>query len=130
MADPHLADPDHNRSFTRGVFLGELREDLVFPFPVPTKDEHESLAAILDAFRSWAAENVDSAKHDHDGRFPDAVRHGMAELGLMGLNIPEEFGGYGASAIAFNRVFGEVGATDPALAVYFGAHQSIGCKGI
>jgi acyl-CoA dehydrogenase family protein 9 len=30
----------------------------------------------------------------------------------------------------FNRVFGEVGATDPALCVYFGAHQSIGCKGI
>jgi acyl-CoA dehydrogenase family protein 9 len=29
-----------------------------------------------------------------------------------------------------NRIFGEIGATDPALAVYFGAHQSIGCKGI
>jgi acyl-CoA dehydrogenase family protein 9 len=27
-------------------------------------------------------------------------------------------------------VFGEIGATDPALCVYFGAHQSIGCKGI
>ena len=34
------------------------------------------------------------------------------------------------SAKVFNRVFGEIGATDPALAVYFGAHQSIGCKGI
>jgi acyl-CoA dehydrogenase family protein 9 len=30
----------------------------------------------------------------------------------------------------YNRVFGEIGATDPALGVYFGAHQSIGCKGI
>jgi acyl-CoA dehydrogenase family member 9 len=30
----------------------------------------------------------------------------------------------------FNRVFGEIGSTDPALAVYFGAHQSIGCKSI
>ena len=54
----------------------------------------------------------------------------MAELGLMGLNIPEEYGGFGASAMMFNRVFGEIGATDPALTVYFGAHQSIGCKGI
>ena len=55
---------------------------------------------------------------------------GMHELGLMGLNIPAEYGGFGASARVFNRVFGEIAGTDPALAVYFGAHQSIGCKGI
>ena len=126
----HLADPDHNSSFTKGVFLGEIRESLVFPFPELTKDEKENLAAILDSFRAWAKENVDSAKQDHDAKFPDHVRAGMAELGLMGLNIPEEYGGFGASAMMFNRVFGEIGATDPALTVYFGAHQSIGCKGI
>lgn len=127
---PHLADPDTNPSFTRGVFLGEIREDLVFPFPEPSTEEKESLAAILDAFRSWAADTLDPAQLDHDGRFPDAVRQGMAELGLMGLNIPEAYGGFGASAMVFNRVFGEIGAHDAALAVYFGAHQSIGIKGI
>ena len=126
----HLADPDHNSSFTKGVFLGEIRESLVFPFPEFGKEEKESLGAILDAFRAWSAEHVDSARQDHEGRFPDAVRAGMAELGLMGLNIPEEYGGFGASAMLFNRVFGEIGATDPALTVFFGAHQSIGCKGI
>jgi len=126
----HLADPDHNSSFTKGVFLGEIRESLVFPFPELSKDEKENLAAILDSFRAWAKDNVDSAKQDHDAKFPDHVRTGMAELGLMGLNIPEEYGGFGASAMMFNRVFGEIGATDPALTVYFGAHQSIGCKGI
>jgi acyl-CoA dehydrogenase family protein 9 len=126
----HLADPDHNLSFTRGVFLGEIREDLVFPFPELTKDEQENLTAILDSFRAWAADTVDSAKQDHDGKFPDAVRQGMAGLGLMGLNIPEEYGGFGASAMLFNRMFGAVGEIDPALTVYFGAHQSIGCKGI
>ena len=126
----HLADPDHNQSFTKGVFLGEIREDLVFPFPELSKGEQENLTAILDSFRAWAAENVDSMKHDHDGKFTDATRKGMAELGLMGLNIPEEYGGFGASAMLFNRMFGAVGESDPALAVYFGAHQSIGCKGI
>jgi acyl-CoA dehydrogenase family member 9 len=126
----HLADPDHNTSFTKGVFLGEIRESLVFPFPELSTEEKENLAAILDSFRAWAKDNVDSAKQDHDGHFPDAVRTGMAELGLMGMNIPEEYGGFGASAMMFNRVFGEIGATDPALTVYFGAHQSIGCKGI
>ncbi len=127
---PHLADPDKNPSFTRGVFQGDILEDLVFPFPEPSTEERESLAQILDAFRSWAQDTLDPAQLDHDGRFPDAVRHGMAELGLMGLNIPEAYGGFGASAMVFNRVFGEIGAHDAALAVYFGAHQSIGIKGI
>ena len=126
----HLADPEHNPSFTRGVFLGEIREELVFPFPELTSDDQGSLNAILDSFRAWAAATVDSARLDRDGRFGDDVRAGMAELGMMGLNIPEEYGGFGASALLFSRVFGEVGTTDAALAVYFGAHQSIGCKGI
>lgn len=128
--EPHLASPETNPSFTRGIFQGEIREDLVFPFPEPGAEELESLGMILDSFRSFAREQVDPVKHDHDGRFTDAVRAGMAELGLMGLNIPEEYGGFGASAMVFSRVFAEVGATDPALGVYFGAHQSIGCKGI
>jgi len=127
---PHLAAPDINPSFTKGVFLGEIREDLVFPFPVMSPEETESLRMIIDALRSFAASNIDSAKMDHDGKFPDEVRHGLHELGLMGLNIPEEYGGFGASAKVFNRVFGELGGTDPALTVYFGAHESIGCKGI
>ncbi len=127
---PHLADPDKNPSFTRGVFQGEILEDLVFPFPEPSAEEKETLRQILDSFRSWAADNVDSHKMDKEGRFPDEVRKGMAELGLMSLNIPEEYGGFGASTMVFTRVFGEVGAVDAALAVYFGAHQSIGIKGI
>ena len=126
----HLADPDHNPSFIRGLFLGELREELLHPFPAPDTETLESLTAILDSFRAFAKEKIDTAKQDHDGKFPDDVRAGMAELGLMGLNIPEAYGGFGAGALVTNRVFGEIGATDPALAVYFGAHQSIGCKGI
>lgn len=126
----HLADPDHNLSFTRGLFLGDLREDLLLPFPAPDKEGLESLTAILDSYRAFAKAHLDTRKQDHDGKFSDAVLAGMAELGLMGLNIPEAYGGFGAGAIVTNRVFGEIGATDAALAVYFGAHQSIGCKGI
>lgn len=126
----HLADPERNLSFTRGLFLGELREDLIFPFPELVPEERESLDAIVHSFRRWSAEKVDSARFDRTGLFGDEVREGMAALGMMGLNIPQEYGGFGASALLFSRVFGEVGVTDPALAVYFGAHQSIGCKGI
>ena len=65
---------------------------------------------IVDSFRGFAADHVDSRQLDHDGKFSDAIRTGMAELGLMGLNIPEEYGGFGASAKVFNRVFGEIGS--------------------
>jgi acyl-CoA dehydrogenase family member 9 len=127
---PHLAHPDLNPSFTKGVFLGEIREDLVFPFPAPADEERESLRMIVDSFRAFAAEHVDTRRLDHEGRLSDDIRNGMAQLGLMGLNIPEAYGGFGASSMVFNRVFGEIGSADPALCVYFGAHQSIGCKGI
>jgi acyl-CoA dehydrogenase family protein 9 len=130
LGQPHLAAPDVNPSFTKSVFLGDLREDLVFPFPVLTPEEKESLGMILDSFRSWAAEHVDSARFDRDGHFPDGIRQGLHDLGLMGLGIPEAYGGFGASSRVFNRVFAEIGVADPALTVYFGAHQSIGCKGI
>jgi acyl-CoA dehydrogenase family protein 9 len=127
---PHLANPDLYPSFTKGVFLGEIREDLVFPFPALSDEDGESLRMILDTFRDWAAENVDSKQLDHDGKFPDHVLKGMGELGMMGVNIPEEYGGFGAGAQVFSRVFGQVGETNASLAVLFGAHQSIGCKGI
>ena len=128
--EPHLAAPDVNPSFTKAVFQGEIREELVFPFPELSPDEKEALGMILDSFRSFAADAIDAAKHDHDARFSDEALRGMAELGLMGLSIPEAYGGFGASAKVYNRVFGEVAAHDPALTVYFGAHQSIGVKGI
>ena len=126
----HLAAPDRNPSFIKGLFLGELREELVFPYPSLGEAERESLRLILDSFRAFAASHVDSARFDHDGCFPAETRTALHELGVMGLSIPEEFGGFGASAQVYNRVFGEVGGADPALCVYFGAHQSIGCKGI
>lgn len=127
---PHLASPETNPSFTKGVFLGEIREDLIFPYPALSDEERESLRMILDSLRAYAAERIDSAKFDHDGQFPDGVRQGLHELGVMGLSIPEAYGGFGASAKVYNRIFAEIGGIDPALCVYFGAHQSIGCKGI
>src|SRR5919197_5154978 len=119
---PHLAAPDVNPSFIKSAFLGEIREELVFPFPALTPEERESLRMILDSVRAFAAERIDSKRFDHEGAFPKGVREGLHELGVMGLSIPEQYGGFGASAKVYNRVFGEIGATDPGLSVYFGAH--------
>ena len=47
------------------------------------------------------------------------------EVTLIGAKVGNAFNFFGRG-----RVFGEVGTTDAPLPVYFGAHQSIGCKGI
>src|SRR3989304_5269455 len=89
---PHLANPDENPSFIKGLFLGEIREGLVFPFPALSVDERESLRMILDAFRTFAHDQIDAARNDREGRFPPEMLAGFHELGLMGLNIPEAYG--------------------------------------
>src|SRR5205807_9513387 len=109
MAEPHLAAPDVNPSFTKSLFLGEIREELVFPFPELTGEEKESLGMILDSFRAFAAEHIDSAKFDHDGEFPAGLREGLHELGLMGIGIPEQYGACGAPARVYSRVSGGIG---------------------
>ena len=84
---PHLANPDLNPSFTKGLFLGEIREDLVFPFPTLADEERESLRMILDSFRAFSGDHIDSKRLDREGEMSADIRTGMAELGLMGLNI-------------------------------------------
>src|SRR5258707_784563 len=61
---PHLANPDLNPSFTKGIFMGEIREELVFPFPTLTGDECESLRMIVDSFRAFAGDHVDTRQLD------------------------------------------------------------------
>src|SRR5262245_1915134 len=89
--EPQLAAHDVNPSFTKSVFLGDLREDLVFPFPELSAEERESLTMMLDSFRAFAADHVDSSEFDHAGEFPGATRAALHELGVMGLSIPEAY---------------------------------------
>jgi acyl-CoA dehydrogenase family protein 9 len=55
---------------------------------------------------------------------------GLAGLGIFGISIPEEYGGYGFSSSAYCRVMEEVGRTDASLGILIGGHQSIGMKAL
>jgi acyl-CoA dehydrogenase family member 9 len=117
-------------SFVKGLFAGNIDEALLFPYPEISADERETVAAILDSFRQFASERIDSRKIDHDQKMPPEVLSGVAELGLLGMAIPEKYDGFGFSASAYCRVMEEVGVADASLAVAIGAHQSIGCKAL
>jgi acyl-CoA dehydrogenase family protein 9 len=117
-------------SFLKALYAGHIDEDLIFPYPEIKPEERETVSAFLDSFRRFAAEKVDPVVIDREHRIRPEVLAGIADLGLLGLSIPERYEGFGFSASAYCRVMEEVGTADASLAVVVGAHQSIGCKGL
>jgi alkylation response protein AidB-like acyl-CoA dehydrogenase len=79
---------------------------------------------ILDAAREFVRTEV--APHalevDRTSRFPVELFHRAGELGLLGLTIPEEFGGSGVDQTASALVLEEIATSMPVLTVAMGAH--------
>jgi acyl-CoA dehydrogenase family protein 9 len=117
-------------SFMKSLFFGQIREDLVFPYPRVSADTADTVKMISDSLAKFAAEHVKSAEWDEKGEMPREIVSYMAELGLMGLAVPEDLGGLGLPQSAYARVLQEVAGTDGSLAVTLGAHQSIGYKAL
>jgi acyl-CoA dehydrogenase family protein 9 len=117
-------------SFAKAMVLGEIHEELVFPFPLPDEAEAEKVRGLIGAFREYAAENIDSRKIDEKRWIEDRVFTDLGERGLLGLYVPEEYGGQGLSQTGYARVFEAFGQVDGSLTVALGVHQSIGMKGI
>lgn len=118
-------------SFAKSLVLGEIHEDAVFPYPVRRDPaEEDRIRALVSRFRDYAAENIDSAAIDRAGWIEDHVYRDLGDRGLMGLYVPEEYGGQGLSQTGYARVFESIGQADGSLTVAMGVHQSIGMKGI
>jgi len=120
----HTAPP----AFLKALFAGHFEETLIFPFPEIPADTKETVAAFTDACRDFYAQHIDSVKIDQDHFFPRDVVKGLGDLGLMGMTIPEEFGGSGFSATAYSKTMEQIGPLDASAAIVVGAHQSIGLK--
>lgn len=61
-----------------------------------------------------------------DEVFPAQVFRQMGELGLMGLLVPEEYGGTGAGALAMVAAMEEIGGADQSVGAAWNAHLTIG----
>src|SRR3712207_3430864 len=117
-------------SFTKALALGEIHEDLVFPYPIPSGEEADKVRKLVAGFREYADEHIDSREIDELGTITDQTYRDLGELGLMGMYVPEEYGGQGLSQTGYVRVFEAIGQVDGSLTVGMGVHQSIGLKGI
>ena len=87
--------------------------------------EHE---LIRDTVREFARERVAplAEELDREQRFPYELVAGAAELGLMGIPIPEEYGGAGADTLSYTIAVEELTRVDSSFAITVAAHTSLG----
>ena len=119
-----------SESFARGAFVGSLSQDLVFPYPQMGEEEAGVVQMLRDSIRRYAAEHIDDSRIDAEGKMPRENIDALAEMGIMGMIIPEAYGGSGMSVTAYCKVLEEIAYHSAAVAVTVGAHQSIGMKAI
>ena len=122
-------------SFLRGLFAGEISDDLLFPYPAPLDERNPGEAAtvrrLVEALNAMLATGlIDSRQFDETETIPEPVIRAFAAAGLLGISIPTQYGGLGLSASGYARVFGAVAAIDPSLAVLIGVHCGLGGKAI
>ncbi|XP_037240007.1 complex I assembly factor ACAD9, mitochondrial [Falco biarmicus] len=116
-------------AFAKELFLGTLRKEEVFPYPEISNEELEEINQFVEPVEKFFSEEVDSKKIDQDARIPPETLKGLKDLGLFGMQIPEEYGGLGLSNTMYARL-GEITSLDGSIAVTLAAHQAIGLKGI
>jgi acyl-CoA dehydrogenase family member 9 len=117
-------------SFAKALFLGEIHEELVFPWPKPDVEEQGRIKELNTRIREYCSENYDARRAEEERWIPDQVLRDLGEIGALGLYVPEEYGGQGLSQTGYARVFETIGQIDGTLAIVLGVHQSIGFKGI
>ncbi|MBV8598197.1 MAG: acyl-CoA dehydrogenase family protein [Actinobacteria bacterium] len=83
---------------------------------------------VRDTVREFAQTRVApvAAELDRESRFPYELVEEMSELGLMGIPIPEEYGGAGADTVTYALAVEELTRIDSSVAITMAAHTSLG----
>ncbi|WP_409315386.1 acyl-CoA dehydrogenase [Pseudomonas putida] len=89
-------------------------------------DEQQQIA---DAVRAFAQERLRpfAEQWDKEHRFPKEAIDEMAELGLFGMLVPEQWGGSDTGYVAYAMALEEIAAGDGACSTIMSVHNSVGC---
>ncbi|MFL5554025.1 MAG: acyl-CoA dehydrogenase family protein [Gemmatimonadaceae bacterium] len=121
-------------SFTRGIFAGVVLDSLLFPYPrrldERNADETRTVRRLIKSLREMQADLIDPGKFDEEETIPENVINAFAEIGMLGLTIPRQYGGLELSSSAYARVFETLSTIDASLAVLVGVHCGLGSKAI
>ena len=89
------------------------------------EQEHELVRSTVRAFAQERIAPV-AEELDRESRFPYDLVGELAELGLMGMTIPEEYGGGGADTVSYAVAIEELTRVDSSVAITVAAHHSLG----
>jgi hypothetical protein len=92
----------------------------------------EEQTLIQATARQFARDRLlpQSADWDRRSHFPVDIVGQMGELGLLGMLLPEEWGGAGADHIAYVLALEEIAAGNGALSTVMSVHNSVACMPI
>ncbi|HHY68102.1 MAG TPA: acyl-CoA dehydrogenase [Alicyclobacillus sp.] len=92
----------------------------------------EEQREIRDAVRRFAEEVIRprAPQIDEEDRFPRDIIQKMADLGFLGIPIPEEWGGVGADFVSYVLAIEEVAKVSAAVAVILAVHTSLGALSV
>jgi glutaryl-CoA dehydrogenase (non-decarboxylating) len=79
--------------------------------------------------REWAAREVAPRIHDldRDHRFDRSVLSGMASMGLLGISVPQRYGGAGMDYLSLGLASEELEYVDTSLRVIMSVHAGLNC---
>jgi alkylation response protein AidB-like acyl-CoA dehydrogenase len=87
-----------------------------------TSEQREIQAVAREFARAEIAPHA--AEWDREHRFPQEIYPKLAELGLMGVCVPEEYGGAGADFVSYVLVLEELSRADAGVGVTVAVHTS------
>ena len=93
------------------------------------EDFDETSKQMLDATKEFVEKEIYPNIRELENHNYDLVKNIMkkaGELGLLGLNIPEEYGGFGMGFNLSMLICGEISAYSGSVATAYGAHTGIG----
>ncbi|HEX9787681.1 MAG TPA: acyl-CoA dehydrogenase family protein [Candidatus Binatia bacterium] len=93
-------------------------------------DFSEEQKLLQQTVRDFAAREIapGAAARDEAARFPTELIPKMAELGLLGIHIPQDYGGAGLDTLSGAIIIEEIARVDGAIALILASHNSL-CAG-
>lgn len=89
----------------------------------------DSKKMLIDQVRSFAREEIapKAAEFDKSGEFPTAVIKQLGEMGMMGMMVPERWGGAGMDAVSYAMAMEAVASACASTAVIMSVNNSLVC---
>ena len=90
-------------------------------------DLGEDVEALREMVHRWAQERVRpmAAEIDRTNDFPSALWREMGDLGLLGITVPEEYGGAGMGYLAHAVAVEELARASASVSLSYGAHSNL-----